>query len=169
MKDPPEGLCDLAVIFPDDASTRVVASLEQIVHIRPLMGAPEEEGPDAKGIFRYLIARLAPAIFQRPGQLVSIAAIAGGHVCTAGHHAWSRCWQWIAFQADEVKLVLARYVIGPFADIRKVNHACWQLIHVGIIPRDAQVTGALVGKCYGEAPGLRCEIRWSKETRSDGH
>ena len=26
---------------------------------------------------------------------------------------------------------------------------------------DAQVIEALVGKVYGEAPGLRCEIRWS--------
>ena len=28
--------------------------------------------------------------------------------------------------------------------------------------RDAQVIEALVGKVYGEAPGMRCEIRWAQ-------
>ena len=27
---------------------------------------------------------------------------------------------------------------------------------------DAQVTEALVGKRYGETPGLQCEIKWSE-------
>ena len=176
MKDASEGLDDLAVIFPDEASACVVTSLEEIVHICPLMCAPKEKSPEAENVFRYLIARPAPAILQRPGQLVSIAAIAGGHVCSGGYHAWPGCWQWIALQANEVKLVLARYGIGPCADISKINHARWQLIHISIIAHadamtgivyrdDAQVVGLEARKQYGERPGLTCEIRWPADGR----
>ena len=46
-------------------------------------------------------------------------------------------------------------------DVDKLARAGLDAMTGIVFSDDAQVIEALVGKVYGEAPGLRCEIRWN--------
>ena len=46
-------------------------------------------------------------------------------------------------------------------DVDKLARAGLDAMTGVVFSDDAQVTEALVGKVYGETPGLMCEVRWS--------